>query len=274
MKYVPLICFFLVLGACGKQDEGAGLQSIAGGGDTEKTSTGLGGATGADMPETPGDTSQPGGAPPHKLMQYTPSQVEEIVRRIKSGDQQSREMAYMSLPRAAGHFEQHPELLPELVIPTMVGILTDKAWSDNGRNMVATDLCGLGSAGVPALLEAIENPGMRNVIAFSAHKLGDAGTPLMTRFVELLKSDDAIARGDATRALGGFGPKAKEAVPALIELLKNDKKTGNRRDAASALGNIGEKSAISALQDAAKNDKFGPTRFQAEQALKKLQQTN
>jgi hypothetical protein len=63
-----------------------------------------------------------------------------------------------------------------------------------------------------------------------------------------LRSPDSNARRYAASALGGIGPEAKEAVPALITTLK-DQNVDVRRYAASVLGEIGPpaKEAVPAL---------------------------
>jgi HEAT repeat protein len=66
-----------------------------------------------------------------------------------------------------------------------------------------------------------------------------------------LRSPDSNARRYAASALGGIGPEAKEAVPALITTLK-DQNVDVRRYAASVLGEIGPPAVpelIAALKD-------------------------
>ncbi|HZZ78678.1 MAG TPA: HEAT repeat domain-containing protein [Gemmataceae bacterium] len=59
--------------------------------------------------------------------------------------------------------------------------------------------------------------------------------PMLT---EALKDQDASIRRDAARALGNFGPKAGEAVPALRELAETDPAASVRRAATQSLGRI------------------------------------
>ena len=60
------------------------------------------------------------------------------------------------------------------------------------------------------------------------------GEPALRLLIETLKSDDENRRGIAASLLGGFGDTG--AVPALIEVLQNDKSDRVRRSAVYALG--------------------------------------
>jgi hypothetical protein len=66
----------------------------------------------------------------------------------------------------------------------------------------------------------------------------------------------SVKKGDAkaARQLGEMGPKAKEAIPVLIEALKKEQKPGNSLpdNAAQALGKIGE-GAVPALIEVLKD---------------------
>ncbi len=68
--------------------------------------------------------------------------------------------------------------------------------------------------------------------------IGSAAKDAVPRLLELVKDPDAGVRWAAANALGQIGPAAKEAVPHLVELLK-DPSQEMRRAAADALGRIG-----------------------------------
>jgi HEAT repeat protein len=80
-----------------------------------------------------------------------------------------------------------------------------------------------------------------------AGKEGRPGTPA-------LKDADLHIRKAAVLALGDLGPDAREAVPSLCEVLRNDEEPTVRRRAAVALGEIGAEEAIPALQEASSHD--------------------
>src|SRR5271170_4161052 len=64
---------------------------------------------------------------------------------------------------------------------------------------------------------------------------------------EALKSSDASIRLNAIGSLGCLGPRARRAVPAVVEALK-DPNVAVRKLAALALGEIGSHGAIRALR--------------------------
>ena len=62
--------------------------------------------------------------------------------------------------------------------------------------------------------------------------------------IEQLKDPDFARRQQAVDALGNLGPKAKAAVPPLVEILRNEKEHYNVRGRTCyALGNIGPDAA-------------------------------
>ena len=76
--------------------------------------------------------------------------------------------------------------------------------------------------------------------------LGNTGRDVKTAvpaLIELLKDEDLWVRRFAASALGKFGPDAKIAVPALEELL-GDKSAWVRQACAEALGRIGPEAKI------------------------------
>src|SRR5205823_4902352 len=90
----------------------------------------------------------------------------------------------------------------------------------------------------------------------------------LSEWVKLLKGGDFGERQKAALALGKMGPKAKAAVPALIDALK-DKKDRVRRFSAKALGDVGPeaKAAVPALIEALRDDQV---RAMAGYALKRI----
>jgi HEAT repeat protein len=85
---------------------------------------------------------------------------------------------------------------------------------------------------------------------------------------------DNPARVNALAALGRIGSGAKEAVPALADLVKGKDATAVRCQAAIALGQIGPdaKGAVPALAAAVAEpaSQSGPLRFHAVEALGKI----
>jgi HEAT repeat protein len=86
--------------------------------------------------------------------------------------------------------------------------------------------------------------------------------------IKLFKDDTLNTRWMAARILGENGAAAKEAVPALIEALK-DKERPPRIWATIALGAIGPeaKAAVPALTTTSKMDEFDQIRWHAAASL-------
>ncbi|MBI3848552.1 MAG: HEAT repeat domain-containing protein [Planctomycetes bacterium] len=91
------------------------------------------------------------------------------------------------------------------------------------------------------------DPAVRDAAPKSAREKGAAGIPDL---VAALKSDSALRRFWATRLLGEL--RANEAVTPLSELLRTETAEFVLREAAGALGAIGEKSALVGLRDLSK----------------------
>ena len=64
--------------------------------------------------------------------------------------------------------------------------------------------------------------------------IGPAAKAAVPALIQLLRDEDEEAQMVATRTLGQMGPVAKAAIPALTDLLRNGP-TGLREDAADAL---------------------------------------
>src|SRR5207249_1164290 len=124
---------------------------------------------------------------------------------------------------------------PKLAVPALSALLKED--KKELTEAAITSLGKMGRPAVPALMDALKNKEGTN-----KPKKGDKKAP---------KPADrtAFLRAKAAQALGEIGAPAKDAVPALIDALKD---ASIRADAATALGNIGPdaKSAVSALRDA------------------------
>ena len=103
-------------------------------------------------------------------------------------------------------------------------------------------------AAVPALIEALADPGARDAAASALGQIGLAAVPAL---IEALADKNLNVRWAAARALGQVGPAAEPAVPALIEALA-DTDTTVRWAAFGALARIGPSAepAVPALIEA------------------------
>ncbi len=97
-------------------------------------------------------------------------------------------------------------------------------------------------------------------------------TPLSLDFLlKALKEEKyPLVRRWAAAGLGKLYELGEEAVPHLIETLRNDPDENVRKWAAVSLGNIGDERAIPALIDALLHDSFPETRYRAAASLMKL----
>lgn len=77
----------------------------------------------------------------------------------------------------------------------------------------------------------------------AARKLGNVGTlheGALPSLIKALKDPEPLVRREAILAVAKFGPEAKQAIPALQQLQRNDEEDGQLRDfAAAALKKIG-----------------------------------
>ena len=106
------------------------------------------------------------------------------------------------------------------------------------RREAAIALKEVGDSAIPYLIDALED-GQTEVCFYAAMALGGVG-PLASEavpyLIQVLKDQDV--RAIAAWALGQIGPNAEDAVPDLIEAL-GDSKFIIRNVSAEALGRIG-----------------------------------
>ena len=112
---------------------------------------------------------------------------------------------------------------------------------------MAVEKCFI-QTGLPLALNN-ENRILKNKAADALKKIGPAAIPAYIEILGGKKTAESI-RYSAVDALGGFGPAAKEAVPVLVDSLK-EQNFRIRSKAAVALGRIGRdaKDAITALKE-------------------------
>lgn len=89
------------------------------------------------------------------------------------------------------------------------------------------------------------------VRAAAAISLGDhADASAVAPLASALADKNAFVRAQAARALGVNGPGAVQTVPVIARLLTKDEDIEVKRQAATALGQIGDRSALPALERA------------------------
>ena len=136
----------------------------------------------------------------------------------------------------------------------------------------------IGPAAIMALIQALKDKGDSSVRYWPAKALAQIGPKAkaaVPALAQALKDEDEWVRANAAEALGRIGPEAKAAVPALIQALKNEDVLRVRWGAAEALGQIGPaaKQAVPALAQALKDieDSYSPYfRESAVEALEKI----
>ena len=142
------------------------------------------------------------------------------------------------------------------ILPSVVARLT----SDKNpfvRKAAAYALAGFsGPERTAALIGALrdKDPEVRGA---SAVALGDhADSTAVAPLAAALSDKSAFVRAQAARALGVNGRAAASAVPELVRRLSSDEDGEVKRHAAAALGTIGDRSALPALEQASHDSDF------------------
>lgn len=112
-------------------------------------------------------------------------------------------------------------------------------------------------------------------------KIGQVSKPLvapaMPEILKMLKDKDSAVRAAAAEALGKLDPDPKEAIPALVSLMKADKTETVRMAAIKGLGSMGPnaKDANKELRDLMKvEDKKSKLSMAANNALRSINAKN
>lgn len=191
--------------------------------------------------------------------------------QLKSADVQERREAAMSLSRIDGEAATSalvgaltdPSPLVRAVVaaglgerpdPSVVPLLAARLTSDKDAFVRKTAAYALGrfssTERTAALIVALndKDPEVRGAVAVS---LGDhADASAIAPLAAALSDRSAFVRAQTARALGLNGSAATQVVPALIRLLASDQDGEVKRQAAAALGSIGDRSALPALERA------------------------
>ena len=144
------------------------------------------------------------------------------------------------------------EIGPEAAgaVPQLVAALRD----EDGLMTVeaAQALSRIGSAAVGPLTELLADENYRVLAATILADVGPDAVEALPVLIRLLGSDVEDVRRSALLGLAGMGPKAEEAVPSLMTLL-SDSGNPSQPGAAYALARIGAKEAIPSLLEIVRN---------------------
>ncbi len=104
-------------------------------------------------------------------------------------------------------------------------------------------------ATLPELIAVLQsdNEAAHITAALALGNMGAKAEPAVPALIKTLRSDRYEVRRVTADALGKIGPGAWQAIPALIDTLQNDDGIQIRRNAAKALGAIGDTTAVPAL---------------------------
>jgi HEAT repeat protein len=207
-------------------------------------------------------------------------ELADLTRQLKSQDVDERRAAAKSL------FEMGADAKP--AVPDLVQALKDRDLFVRRFSAQAIGEVGADAReAVPALKSSLSDT-KKEVVEAAATALGKLGSEGITTLTGVVKDkkQNIDIRKAAIAALGLAGSNAKDAVPVLIDLLKDSSQapagkpkkapamdTPNLRvEAAQALGDIGPDAsdAVPFLQDLASAKGKNPLKIAANDALKKI----
>ncbi|HWP45505.1 MAG TPA: HEAT repeat domain-containing protein [Blastocatellia bacterium] len=210
-----------------------------------------------------------------RIQENTPrSEAEEVAQlasRLDSSDEQERIDAAVKLamlgtplaiPALTSALDDREERVRAIAIdglvmigdPQVLPLLTNRLERDRSvfvRKSAAYAIGRLGSRlGTPALLAALKdkNAELRGAAVVALSKYRDPAA--VPGLIQALSDKDSFVRAHAALALGNNGRAAIQATPHLIRLLDSDPSNEVKREAATALGYIGDPSALESLERA------------------------
>ncbi|HVE42586.1 MAG TPA: HEAT repeat domain-containing protein [Planctomycetota bacterium] len=169
--------------------------------------------------------------------------VPSLLRAIKDPDRRIR----LSAAAALAQFD--PTV--EDTLPILIAALEDDRSNEEEKDEAARALGSFGPRARPALPLLHERMKHGDAATLALVEIGPASIPGLTAG---LQHEDAALRRRAARALRLQGPTARNAVPLLLERVK-DPDPGVRVEAIAALGEIHRDKAIPVLRDLLRGDK-------------------
>jgi HEAT repeat protein len=204
-----------------------------------------------------------------KLLREPAAVVQSLARALQDPDPGVREGAAVALGDVG------PEAAP--AVPLLERLLSDKSRKVRLRAAVALGFIGAEAAGaVPTLLQRLkaepEGDSIRQAIVAALSRIGPAAHEAVPVLIELLRDESSLA-GHAALALGLVSGSSEEAIAALLETLRGHELSTVRSQAATALGRREATSdrVLAALRTAAEQDPDTAVRYEAAEALQKLE---
>lgn len=107
---------------------------------------------------------------------------------------------------------------------------------------------GVAIDAVPHLIASLnDHPYVVRYASQALEKIGADPTTIVLQLMQSLRKEDPATRGNAAIALGGFGEKASQAIPLLVEALV-DPKSSIATEAAEALSKMGQAAKDAAVK--------------------------
>jgi HEAT repeat protein len=179
-----------------------------------------------------------------------PLPVDKLISQLETGDTPAKRDASYHLMKLG---PKAKDALPVLV----------KALDDSDKQVWSNSVSAIAAIGpdaqeaIPALIEDLDSRKGRGQRGFdknqalfrSAYALTRIGPAAIPPLIQALSGEDAALRAGAAKALGGMGPTAKEAIPALASNLKHPDNDVQREvvDALSLIGSDAKPPVIAAL---------------------------
>jgi HEAT repeat protein len=170
-----------------------------------------------------------------------------MIKLLSDPDREVRRLAIWSIP----------VLGPEATLAIKPLLEAMRGADDNCRQEAAMALARIGRAAVPRLivtLKADDDPKVRASAALALGQMTPIPPAAMPHLIAALRDKHERVRGTAAYGVAAFGPKAENAVPALLEMIATD---SHSPAAIRALGAVGpaSKAALPSLLDILKDRK-------------------
>jgi HEAT repeat protein len=165
--------------------------------------------------------------------------VPALVKAVKDMDETVKDSAAKALGK-----------IGKTAVPSLIKALESK---DEQERLTAAEALGLigpdAAAAAEVLNKLAADDASNNVRQKATEALDKIGKSPVPTLIAKLKDPDATKRTSAVEALGGLGPKAKEAVVALRAALMQEKEAAIRAKIVIALRDIGTEAARGALPE-------------------------